>query len=74
MAVTECLDVGKSKGRPKTGRQDVTVKVDGAVISKAKLVASARNIPLAEFVSDLLRVPVDREFAKEMKRVQEGGS
>lgn len=74
METAECLDVAKSKGRPPTGRRDVTVKVDASVISKAKMVASARNIPLAEFVSELLRGPVDREFAKEMKKVQEGGA
>lgn len=71
METAECVDVAKpKKGRPTTGRHDVTVKVDAAVISKAKMVASARNIPLAEFVSELLRGPVDREFAKEMKKVE----
>jgi hypothetical protein len=62
--------MGKSRGRPKTERDDVSVKLDRGVVSRAKLVAAARGLTLAEYLSELTRGPVDRDFAKEMQRVQ----
>jgi len=47
------------------------VQVDAEIISKAKVVAGARNVPLAELISDLLRGPVNRELEKEMKKLAE---
>ena len=61
-------------GRPRKDRDDVTVKVDRGIVVKAKLVAVARKMSLAEYLSDLIRGPVDRDFAKEMRKVEEGGS
>lgn len=70
MGAIEGGTMAKKKGRPKTsGRADVTVKMDAAIVAKAKMVASARNVTLAEFLSELTRGMVDREFAKEMKRL-----
>ena len=66
--------MAKSRGRPKRSeRNDVAVKVDARVVAKAKMVAQARNIPLAEYVSELLRAPVDRDFVKEMRKLDSGG-
>jgi hypothetical protein len=62
--------MGKSRGRPKTERDDVSVKLDRGVVSRAKIVAAARGLTLAEYLSKLTRGPVDRDFAKEMQRVQ----
>jgi hypothetical protein len=62
--------MGKA-GRPKRSeRDDVTVKIDRGIVSKAKMIASARNVPLAEYLSELLRPPVARDFAKEMRRIE----
>jgi hypothetical protein len=67
--------MARGKGRPRQEkRHDVSVKLDSVIVSKAKMIASARGLTLAEFLSDLLRAPVDREFTKEMKRLEEGGS
>jgi hypothetical protein len=58
-------------GRPKRSeRDDVTVKIDRGIVSRAKMVASARNVPLAEYLSELIRSPVARDFAKEMRRIE----
>jgi hypothetical protein len=58
-------------GRPKSSeRDDVTVKIDRGIVSKAKMIASARSVPLAEYLSELLRSPVIRDFAKEMRRIE----
>jgi hypothetical protein len=48
----------------------VSVKLDRGVVSRAKIVAAARGLTLAEYLSELTRGPVDRDFAKEMQRVQ----
>jgi hypothetical protein len=62
--------MGKA-GRPKrSDRDDATVKIDRGIVSKAKMVASARNIPLAEYLSQALRGLVVRDFAKEMRRIE----
>lgn len=62
----------KHPGRPKRStRNDVTVKVDSGVVTKAKLVADTRDIPLAEYLTELLRSPVDRDFAKAVRSINE---
>ena len=62
--------MAKRRGRPKTERNDVSVKLDRGVVSRAKIVAAARGLTLAEYLSELTRGPVDRDFVKEMQRVQ----
>lgn len=59
----------KKVGRPKSGRVDATVKADAAIVAKARLVATANNISLTEYISEILRAPVERDFAKEMRKV-----
>lgn len=50
-----------------TTRDDVVVKIDKRIAAKARFVASDRNIPAAEYLSDLLRALVDRDFEKATK-------
>ena len=53
----------KKAGRPATSnRDDVVVKVDRGVIAKARYVADSRRIPLAEYLSEVLRPTVGRDF------------
>lgn len=56
-------------GRPRTERDDMAVKVDRAIVTRAHYVAKARGISLAEYLSDLLLPLVERDFAKESKRL-----
>jgi hypothetical protein len=61
----------KRMGRPKTSlRDDVTVKIDRRLATRAKFVASLRGIPLAELVSDMLTTPVDKAFAQAGKELE----
>jgi hypothetical protein len=62
--------MAKGRGRPRAERDDVTVKLARGIVSRAKIVAAARGVTLAEYLSDLTRGPVDRDFTREMKRVQ----
>lgn len=55
----------KKVGRPATSeRDDVTVKIDRKVKSKAQYVADQRGIPLAEYLSEIVRPVAERDFAK----------
>jgi hypothetical protein len=57
-------------GKPK--RDDTAVKIDRTVADKAKLVASRRGITMAEYLTDLVRAAVERDFAKAVKEMGEG--
>jgi hypothetical protein len=54
-------------------RNDVAVKLDKHVAKEAKLVATARGITLAEYLSELIRPLVHRDFEAEMKTMLGGG-
>jgi predicted HicB family RNase H-like nuclease len=65
----------RGRGRPETGRNDVTVRVDAEVIRSAKIVASYESKSLAEYLSDVLRPIVDRDHKKHAARaVKPGGN
>jgi hypothetical protein len=53
----------KKAGRPATStRDDVVVKIDRAVKSKAQYVADNRKVTLAEYLSEALRPVVGKDF------------
>jgi hypothetical protein len=55
----------RPRGRPRTStRRDGVVKVDKGVLAKASYVARIREIPLAEYVTELLRGLVERDFER----------
>jgi hypothetical protein len=49
---------------PRERRNDIAVKIDAAVYRKAKLIAAYRDVTLAEYLTDLLEKPVNRDFQK----------
>lgn len=59
--------MGRKKTPEKSRRDDVAVKVDRLLIDKARLVASRRGVTLAEYLTDLIRNPVERDFAKTVR-------
>jgi hypothetical protein len=72
--VAEPKEMAKKRaGRPKVStRDDVVIKADRALIAKAKYVAEMRGIPLAEYVTDVMKNQVERDFAKVVR--ENGGS
>ena len=50
-------------GRPPKGRDDMAVKVDRAIVSKARAIAQDRGITIAEYLSEKLDGPVSKDFA-----------
>jgi hypothetical protein len=66
--------MAKAKGRPKQEkRHDASAKIDAGILARARAVATARGITLAEYLSEVLRAPVARDFAREMKKIEEEG-
>jgi hypothetical protein len=65
----------KSKGRPKTSdRNDKTARVDSIILGKAKLIATHRGMTVAELLSELLAVPIDRAYAQMLRELDERSS
>jgi hypothetical protein len=72
ISIAEGRAMAKRKGRPpgkRTERDDRTVKMDKAIVAKAKAVATHRGIPVAEFLSEINAVPVDRAYAQMLKEL-----
>jgi hypothetical protein len=53
----------------KSRRDDIAVKVDRTLADKARFVASRRGMTLAEYLTGLIRNPVERDFAKEIREM-----
>lgn len=65
--------MAKVKGRPKKpGGEGTPVRIDSEIVSKARYLAARRDVALSDYLSDILRGPVDREFAKAAKDIMEG--
>lgn len=47
----------------------VAVKIDRAIASKARMIATDRGLNLAEYVSEALRGVVEKDWAKMVRRV-----
>jgi hypothetical protein len=63
--------MAKARGRPKRSeRDDVTVKLDRALVAKAKLIAAHRGSNVAELLSELLRAPIDRAYAQMVRELE----
>jgi hypothetical protein len=50
-------------------RNDVQVKIDAGVIREAKMVAAARGITVAEYLSEMIRPIVRKDLETETGRV-----
>lgn len=58
----------KSPERPK--RDDKAVKMERTLVDKAIWVATRKGTTAAEYLSDLVRGQVERDFAREVKDVE----
>ena len=66
--------MSRPKGRPKTSeRQDVSTKFDKALLGMARMVATAKGVSLAEYISEAARPAIEKDFASEMKRLGGAG-
>ena len=70
-AVHELPQVGKKMGRPKSGREDISVKIPKAIAQKGKAIAKDRGVSLAEYLEQKLGVLVDKDYAAMLRRIDE---
>jgi hypothetical protein len=66
----ETATMGRPKGSKRVPERR-SIKIDASVLTRAELVAKDRGQSLAEYISDILRGPVDREFTKLVMRLKD---
>jgi len=59
----ERSEMTRTRGRPRSDRDDVSAKLDRSIVGKAKLIATHRGVPAAELMSKLLQGPIDKAYA-----------
>ena len=67
--------MAKHRGRPRGDRDDVSVKLERAIVNKARLIAAHEGIPggIAELLSEILRGPIDKRYAKMVHDLDRAG-
>jgi hypothetical protein len=66
----ELMPVAKPKakmGRPSTGRDDVTIRMDRELARKIRILASENHVPVAQYLTDQFRAQVERAYAQTLK-------
>lgn len=71
-AILERKTMGRPRGTGKSTRNDRAAKVDATILGWAEMVAKARGISVAEYLSETLRKPVAKDFAEVMERMKGG--
>lgn len=73
MNLTACLETPmpekKKMGRPSKGRNDVSVKLDATVASRAKVVAGLMKKTLVEYLTEIVGPIVDRDLKKNWDKI-----
>lgn len=71
IGVSEQTRMSRPRGRPKTSdRNDRTARIDATVLGWAEMVAKAKGISVAEYLSETLRGPVAKDFGRIMEQMK----
>jgi hypothetical protein len=74
MVAVESLGMAKSKrGRPPEGGKGKPVRMAADVLDKARVVAAASGVPMSDYLANLLRPLVDRDYRALARRMSEEG-
>jgi hypothetical protein len=65
--------MAKRKGRPKSERDEVTVKMDRSLAAKAKILASHRGMTVGELVTELFGPALDRAYLQMVRELEKRG-
>jgi hypothetical protein len=61
-------------GRPKkAGPESKSVRIDGDILGKARIVAMRTGVPLTEYIAGLLAKPVDRDYQRTLAELASEG-
>ena len=66
--------MAREAGRPKTGRNDTTVKIDAELVQVVRVAAAHRGVPLNQLLTDLLRGPamaIRAEMLRELNQASQ---
>ena len=68
--LAELAEMAK-RGRPAENRDDATARIDRGVLARAQMVARAHKVKLAEYLTSILKDPVDRDFLAVMEALKD---
>jgi len=64
----------KAVPRKKSGRSTKPVRVESSIAAKAEKIAIDRGVDVSEYVSEVLRGPVERDWLRLVKRAADAES
>jgi len=67
MAPSDLLERNDSMTQPKRSKE--AVKLDQDVLDKARVITARRKVSMADYLSDLLRPLVNRDYSKMAKEI-----
>ncbi len=67
--VVDTMIMAKPKGRPRSERDDKTVKIDRRIAVRARTVAGFRGVPIAELLSELLEGPIMEAYGDMIRQM-----
>ena len=66
------LPMAKSKGRPaRPGGEGTVVRLASDLVRKAKYLAAQKGVALSDYLSDLLRPAIDKDFRKAARELMD---
>lgn len=69
MSQSSGATMARVKGR-KSERDDVAVKIDRAIVGKARMIATHEGSNVAELLSELLRPLIDKRYAQMLRSLE----
>ena len=63
----------KKMGRPKSSmRDDVVIRFDKRLAGMARMIAHGRGVSMVEYLSEMARPTIERDYAKLMRELEGG--
>jgi hypothetical protein len=73
VTILTVTSMAKSKGRPaKPGGEGSVVRIASDLVRKAKYLAAQQGVPVSDYLSNLLRPAIDKEFRKAARDLMDG--
>jgi hypothetical protein len=70
LTLVERKPMAKKAGRPKLGKDEVTVKLARDLADQARLIATHRKMSVGALLSELLREPMARAYSQMLKALE----
>ncbi len=73
-AILEREQMARPKGRPKSVRDEVPVRLDRSLAAQAKLIAAHRGITIGELMAELLSAPIGKAYLQMVRDLEKRGT